>query len=542
MKKKKQFNAPDLIRISIAPEARLADAAASLVIELPENPSGHRRIDLSHWLGRGIDAWVWACTDQLRSMLAGGEMSCATVHAHATQGLEFLFQFLVVSTGPAQPQELGPSHTRLYVSWLKKQDWSYSTQRARYSHGKSVLVDLVKKRIVLDHATLFPVNPFPDSHNRMNSPTALSQAERLRFAHALREDLIAIHHKRFAGSESAALVVHLLAVAFRTGANLTPFLEARRDCLRQHPFMPNLMLLELFKRRGNATKLVNLRYSNEQDQSRAIPMDGVALIRKVQQNTQPLVAGAKAEHRDRLWLYKDGRPNYVSRVAVLTRATLSLGITALVARHSLRGDDGEPLRLNLSRLRKTVEQRLWALSGGDLIATAALMGHDPKIADRHYLACTQQIRENAAFVGEALAAIYSKGSSDGDGRAIIPILPAGSPTGRCKDPYNGDKAPKNGEPCDDFLSCFACTSYTIVGSPADLHRLFSFYWYLEREAVRARSADWRAEFRNTMDLIDRFTADKFEAGMVATAKTRAKSEPLQFWADYTLHNREVKYD
>ena len=105
-----------------------------------------------------------------------------------------------------------------------------------------------------------------------------------------------------------------------------------------------------------------------------------------------------------------------------------------------------------------------------------------------------------------------------------------------------DKAPKNGEPCDDFLSCFACTSYTIVGSPADLHRLFSFYWYLEREAVRARSADWRAEFRNTMDLIDRFTADKFEAGMVATAKTRAKSEPLQFWADYTLHNREVKYD
>lgn len=184
-------------------------------------------------------------------------------------------------------------------------------------------------------------------------------------------------------------------------------------------------------------------------------------------------------------------------------------------------------------MRKTLEQRLWELSGGDLIATAALMGHDPKVADKHYLACTQKIRENAAFVGEALSAIYERGSCNEGTPAVVQTLPGKSPVGRCKDPYNGDKAPKNGTPCDDFFSCFACTSYAIVGSSADLHRLFSFYWFLDRETARARTEDWRTEFRNTMNLIDRFTAGKFDVDLVAAAKARAKTEPLQFW-DHSL--------
>jgi len=217
---------------------------------------------------------------------------------------------------------------------------------------------------------------------------------------------------------------------------------------------------------------------------------------------------------------------------------VAYGIAELVKRHDLKGDDGKPLHLNLSRLRKTLENRYWAISGGDLIATAALMGHDPKVADNHYLACTQQMRENATFVGEALADIYDRGEVV---KKVIPILPGKSPTGRCKDPYHGDKAPKNGEPCDDFFSCFTCKSYAVVGSPEDLHRLFSFYWFLEREMNLARTQDWREEFRNTMNLVDRFTADKFDAQLVAEAKARAKVEPLKFWASYTLNSAEVVY-
>lgn len=301
--------------------------------------------------------------------------------------------------------------------------------------------------------------------------------------------------------------------------------------------MPNMMLLSLFKRRGNATKLTSLRFSREDDRLLPVPMDGVALLRKALKMTEPLLTEATTQQQDRVWLFRsDSNRNGRGTVCAVTGTSMIRGIEQLIARHDLRGDDGEPLRLNLSRLRKTVEQRYWSLSGGDLIATAALMGHEPKVADTHYLACTQQMRENATFVGEALPDVYRTGAAE---QKVIPILPGKSPTGRCKDPYNGDKAPKTGEACDDFFSCFACASYAIVGSPEDLHRLFSFYWFLEREMNHARSSNWREEFHHTMSLIDRFTADKFDAGVVAAAKELARLEPLKFWASYTLSSPEV---
>ena len=539
MRKRKQFNAPAPIGIVLTPEDKSADPATSAFIKLPHNSYGRRNIDLRRWLGKGIDAWVMACSDQLRAFIASQELSPSTVSSYAMTGLVQLFEFIVVSGEPARPQEMEPRHLRHYIGWLKQKDWAYSNQKNHYVFAKSVLEALVRRGVIPDQKGLFPVNPFPNSGSQKNGAKALSQSERLRLAHVLRDELVAIREKRFEGPQSAALVVQVLAVAIRTGANPTPLLEARRDCLRKHPFLPNLMLLELFKRRGNATKVVNLRYSREEENSMAIPMDGVALIRSVRETAESLAAEAKSECQDRLWLYRAEGGINAGRVVALKGQTLATGISALVARHDLRGDDGNPLCLNLSRLRKTLEQRLWAISGGDLITTAALMGHHPTVADRHYLACTEKIRENATFVGEALAEIYKKGKSDS---GVPPILPGKSPTGRCKDPYDGDKAPKNGTPCDDFFSCFACTSYTIVGSPDDLHRLFSFYWFLDREITRARTADWQAEFRNTMNLIDRFTADKFDVGTVAAAKARAKSEPLPFWAAYRLNDAESTND
>ncbi len=51
---------------------------------------------------------------------------------------------------------------------------------------------------------------------------------------------------------------------------------------------------------------------------------------------------------------------------------------------------------------------------------------------------------------------------------------------------------------------------------------------------RARSEEWRTEFRYTMLLIERFTADKFDAELLSIARERARTEPLGFWAAYTL--------
>ncbi len=538
MRGKKAFDATAPIEVAITAPAAPQGDITTLVIAFPENPSRSRILDLTSWLSRGIDPWVWACAGQLRAFLASREVAPRSVVSYGNSGLRYFFEFLEATRAAAEPQDLKPQHIRQYIGWLKDRGFAYSTQKNHYNNAKSILAALVRRGIVPSQEALFPANPFPGSNSRVKGATPLSSTERQHLAQALRDDIVAIHKGRFEGTDSAAMVVYLLAVAIRTGANTTPLLEVSRDCLRPHPFLPNMMLVELFKRRGNATKLTSLRYSREHENSMAIPMDGVALIRKAMQLSESVVAEATPEHRNRVWLY---RARTFGQVSVLTGATLAACISELIKRHDLRADDGTPLSLNLSRLRKTLEQRLWALSGGDLIATAALMGHAPSVADTHYLSCTRQMRENATFVGEALPDIYDQGLTGLGSGKIVPILPGKSPTGRCKDPYHGDKAPRNGSSCDDFFSCFACTSYAIVGSPEDLHRLFSFYWFLEREMSQARSNDWRAEFRNTMSLIERFTADKFDTDLVATAKERARVEPLKFWATYTLGSAEMAH-
>lgn len=57
----------------------------------------------------------------------------------------------------------------------------------------------------------------------------------------------------------------------------------------------------------------------------------------------------------------------------LTEPALKYNIRGFVRRHSLVGDDGRPLELTMSRLRKTMENRLWRLSNGDLFTVAAVM-------------------------------------------------------------------------------------------------------------------------------------------------------------------------
>lgn len=534
MRTRKPFDAPPPVVVASAPpEEPPQDGDHPLIISIPENPSRTRTIDLTPWLNHSIDAWVHACAGQLRAFLQGKSVAPSTVVSYWKGGMGALFEYLVATHGPAEPAQLEPQDIRRFLGWLSEKGLSYVSQKAFYQKTKAVLTALVHHRIIPAQDVLFPVNPFPGSNGRFKGQTPLSSTERARLAKALRDDLIAIHKGQFDRPDSHALVVHLLAVAIRCGANPTPLLEARRDCLQDHPFMPTMRLLILFKRRGNATKIVQLRYKKDVDDSVSVAMDGVGLIKKALAYSEPLLAEAKPEHRNRLWLCRrsERSPRSAGKVMPLTDAMVVHGITALITRHDLRGDDGAPLQLNLSRLRKTVEMRLFDLSGGDLIATAALMGHEPSVADTHYLACTQQMRENATFVGEALPDIYRNGGGERD---AIPVLPDKTPAGRCKNPYQGDKAPKNGTPCDNFFSCFACTSYAITGSPDDLHRLFSFYWFLEREMHHAKTEDWRTEFRHTMLLIDRFTADKFDAEVVAAARARARIEPVRFWAAYTL--------
>lgn len=519
--RRKVFKAGEPIDLSRA-------ESASAIVHVPVNAATTRLIDLSEWLGRGIDIWVLTCAGQLKAFIVNEELALASVVAYG-KAIKYFFQYLTVCRQPVTMQELVPMHVQEYVIWLKNQSrLGGVSKRNIYTHTKAVLIGLLEHGLIVNHEALFPSNPFPFASAQKNGQSALSTTERSRLADALRSDIIELHAGRFTGVGSQALCVYALALALRTGLNTTSLLELDRDCLGPHPFMPRMRLLRAFKRRGNATHIKILRYNKLLAVPTPVAMDGVALFEEVLRRTQPLAEEAHEDQRDYLWLYRCENMRSPGKICRLSSSDFTYNISTFVRRHQLLGDDGLPLSLNTSRLRKTMENRLWCLSNGDLFTVAVVMGHTTTVADQSYLAVTDAMRRDAVFVGETLPGTY-RGTKLSDGKNHR--LEA-TPVGRCVDTLNGERAPGNGSHCVDFLSCFTCRSFAIVGARDDLYRLFSFYWFLEAEARSARSSAWAEQLLIVRTQIDVFTLDKFDETLVEEAKEAARVKPLKFWSQH----------
>ncbi len=520
-----------------------ADSDASgAIVALPPNPRNHNIIDLRPWLGHGFDDWVWAAATVLKARLHSGNYSVASIVSFAANGMKVFLPYLTGNQGgivPSRPSDMTATDVVRYIAWLRLKYPNGSTAKNYYSAFKSVLVGLMDYGFIeQSHDVLLPANPFPMNGATTRGETPLSQSEMERLAAALKLDLIAIHHGGFSGLDSEALVVLMLIVGMRSGINTTPLLEMKRDCLGPHPFMPNLMLVRTFKRRGKGAQLTSLRQTHIHDLAASIPMDGVAVLKMVLGMTQNLVAEAPDGIKDRVWLYRSSqRGDLKGQTLCLNMGRVHENTKAIVHRHGLFADDGSVLRVTLGRLRKTMENRLWKLSDGDLLAVSAVMGHSPQVADNHYLHLDERTKaEGAKFIGEALPGKLR-------GHDLVP-----TPTGSCKDSLQGALAPKDGSThCAEFTHCLGCPSYAIVGTVKDLHRLFSFQRFLMSEVgyyATDEWSEWRLHHQDLIARIDQIAYDNFIPEMVAQAKALAEKNPHSFWAirmRQSQLSREARY-
>lgn len=520
-----------------------ADSDASgAIVALPPNPRNHNIIDLRPWLGHGFDDWVWAAATVLKARLHSGNYSVASIVSFAANGMKVFLPYLTGNQGgivPSRPSDMTATDVVRYIAWLRLKYPNGSTAKNYYSAFKSVLVGLMDYGFIdQSHDVLLPSNPFPMNGATTRGETPLSQSEMERLAAALKLDLIAIHHGGFSGLDSEALVVLMLIVGMRSGINTTPLLEMKRDCLGPHPFMPNLMLVRTFKRRGKGAQLTSLRQTHIHDLAASIPMDGVAVLKMVLGMTQNLVAEAPDGIKDRVWLYRSSqRGDLKGQTLCLNMGRVHENTKAIVHRHGLFADDGSVLRVTLGRLRKTMENRLWKLSDGDLLAVSAVMGHSPQVADNHYLHLDERTKaEGAKFIGEALPGKLR-------GHDLVP-----TPTGSCKDSLQGALAPKDGSThCAEFTHCLGCPSYAIVGTVKDLHRLFSFQRFLMSEVgyyATDEWSEWRLHHQDLIARIDQIAYDNFIPEMVAQAKALAEKNPHSFWAirmRQSQLSREARY-
>ncbi len=475
-----------------------------------------------------------------------------------SSGMRYWFKYLNEESAKGRLVEnladISPRTVKRYTEWLKqrpsrlKGTISITSARAIYNATKTVLMNRVRAgQLSID---VFPQTPFPNADRAYVGHQAFTQGEVERLLSALLKDLEVIRSGGMPNvSEAATMAVYFLLIAARSGRNLTPLLELGRDAITDHPLKPDMGILQVYKRRGFKIHRQAFRYHSTDDESTTIPSDVVTLYREALARTAPLAELAPMGMQDRVWLYRaKGRG-----VTTLSASDVVQQATALVARHQIISDktsmDGqpEPLKVNVSRLRKTFAMRMWQLTNGNLFKTAQLMGNSTRMTDSHYLAVTPEMERNHKFVGRVLEGIMTGQVHDQVFRDDLSIKLSMAPekidlllsgalnTGvaRCSDPINGRFAPKNGSVnCQRFLHCFRCPNQVVIES--DLYRLFSFYWLLIKERGLLGKSRWKSVYAWVIRVIDNDISPRFDPSVVEREKLRAFEKPHPMWRDRAL--------
>jgi len=513
-------------------------ARDSWIISFPPNATTLRAFDFGPWIAKGLDEVAGAAISAINALQQAGHPRTATLVGYCNRGMNLFLDFLIERTHPTSVEGIDRRCIDDFIEWLRaKPQLAYGSQKKIYFNVKGVLAFLRDRGLDIG-ADPFPKNPYPRSNDHVESPTALTPKEQAELARAVKADLIAIHRGTFTGEDSDVVAVFIVIIAMRTGLNAEPLISLTRDCLRPHPFRPNLRVLRAFKWRGRATQVKVLRQSFDEATHKALQAGGAVVVEMALRHTAPLVDEASVAQRSQLWLFRSAAARNPGQVTHMTASNFATRLWRLVERHSLRAEASDkPLVLNVSRIRKTVEGSFWRLSGGSLFQVAHIMQQTPGVADQSYLHATEQMERNHAFLGEALVNRW-RGAGEA-GQKVVPLFPYSdpknmTPVSRCKDPINGEMAPKDGSDCMDFLSCFSCRSFVVVEDEQDLHRLFSFYWFLGDVIKSFPETALAISYRDIMSLIDSVTSKEFDAGVVTTARIAAKNDRHPFWRNPIL--------
>lgn len=557
MGKRKVFAKTDL---SVPQVEHSHDAAGNVVI-LPEaipptnttvefgrNATALRRFDFARWYDTDIDPITYACQRQIERFLAGqdGAVAASTVATYCTNGLrKFLDGCMLRASAFGRDLVLADVNRDLidgYLGHLAGLGVATTAQKSFYTQTKPVLLALGRRGLIplvaSGDAATFPRNPFPNSNRKTKGETALSKRERQAFMEALRQAIRPIWADD-APVTGELLAFALMVVALHTGRNTTPLLEMGRGCLRPHP-KDNTVFLVLWKRRGYNTSKVALRAESDAERllesTPSVRTNVERLIRRVMALTEPLDAEAPDDLKGRVWLYRMHRGKGIGQVTALSDATLGWAIKRLVTEHGLSDSNRVPLRINLSRLRKTFANRIFELTDGDLATTAAALGNTPQVTDQNYLRPDENSRRNWQFMGEVLVQeLLSR---------TIGATYRDTPMGRCAYPVNGQYAPKReGATCINFMNCLRCKHYAVTTE--DLYKLFSFYFRVLAERSRMDKRRWAREYAHIPRLIDHYIVAEglrrgtFKTAAVEAAREHARTQPHPFWSVDLIDSLEV---
>lgn len=450
-------------------------------------------------------------------------------YAYLQNGFSYLAEYLEIwyhaKDCELTHEDITPELIEGFKVYLRGLNLGYTSQKVVYTFVKSLLTAMRNNNYwPVDKDTYiatFPRNPYPKYNKHLKGLKPFSEHEKRQLVVVLKQALTAVYAQaRTEPLTSYELTVCVLAIAMQTGINTSPLLGMTTDSLTNHPLKKNRKLLTVFKNRGSGTQLHNLRKFEEIALAQGVKLDVAYLIERITALNKPFRDVLNSDH---LLLYSSRSPKANGAVTSLTSGILAVGIKTLAKNYKLKDEDGKQININLSRIRKTFINGIYELSGENILAAARAAKHKGTESIDHYLEAPEQMKRNLGLMGEILVKELTSDTK------VTPIA-------HCKDPVNGDKAPKNGNVCVDFLACFRCKSCVITGD--DLYRLYSLYWAIVRNRDAFGRKDWKRHLRNILSIIDSEVEPAFIAeGMLThlqAEREKARSNPHPYWSNLDM--------
>lgn len=327
------------------------------------------------------------------------------------------------------------------------------------------------------------------------------------------------------------LVPFLLLLACQTGMEPESLRQLRSDCLVSPA--RGFVSLAYVKKRAPGSTHKTIRVSD--GGSLRFPGGVIRLALRLTKRTRDLVG------TDALWCDVsshgqarapfDGLPPWPGA----TREWMSRrGLDRLI------DSNGEPVALDLRRVRKTVKSRQYLRAGGVLEDFAS--GHTRPVAAKHYadIEAHKETHEQAVEAGleQALSAALSPpvvlsdlGSRLDDGEAALSAQEIESALSgeqdvwlaSCRDFFASPFARKPGAACPvPAWGCLECPN--AVFTSRHLPSLLSFLDFLERQREEYPTAEWDARFGLAWDRIVHGVRARFSTRQIATAQAIAEAD------------------
>lgn len=337
----------------------------------------------------------------------------------------------------------------------------------------------------------------------------------------LRDELHGAHHLT-----AADVIPFLVLLSLETGLEIECAKALTVDCLR-NPLGGTIELAYVKHRaRGAEHKTMRVR-----DRGSSTPG---GLIRTLLALT---ATARRHQPTDCLWLY------FRQGALVSGVRHPQIGVDAWVACHGIVDDQGQPLRLLLSQLRKT-HKALWYLKTEGHMARFAV-GHTAEVAAQHYadLPSLRPLHEAtvAAALEDALAVATGPRMLDPAEEAawradpVTADPPAGADVeallsgeqdvwlASCGGFYASPFG-RAGAPCPSpFWGCLECPNAVITARK--LPAILGFLAFVEGQRAGLTAGDWAAKFGRAHARITRDVLPAFSEAVIADARAQLAVDP-----------------